>query len=86
MDYLTWGATRTGVETDYCQVTTSSDYKLKAPLTFRLQALQILNASFKVQAILKPHENKPFFPQFSFRNVDFLLNFVIFFNTFFSLP
>lgn len=32
------GATYTGVETDYCRVTTSSDYKLKAPLTFCLQA------------------------------------------------
>lgn len=32
------GATYSGVETDYCRVTASSDYKLKAPLTFCLQA------------------------------------------------
>lgn len=30
------GATRAGVETDYCHVATSSDYKLEAPLTFCL--------------------------------------------------
>lgn len=32
------GATHAEVETDYWRVTTSSDYKLKAPLTFCLEA------------------------------------------------
>lgn len=30
------GGTRAGMETDYCHVATSSDYKLEAPLTFCL--------------------------------------------------
>lgn len=43
VDYLTWGPLMLEWKQDYCRVTTSSDYKLKAPLTFCLQAKKAQN-------------------------------------------